>query len=140
MDAASLKTADAFDGDLRDRSAVLEWLETFALKERRPASSAKKEEKPRENEEGWPAGYAVETASTKDELEKILEREPAVVAYRKGASVAHKVVEMDGADAVSCVEVDCDMYEKGPVCDGDDYVYYPYGEDKTAVVEVDGVA
>ena len=142
MDAASLKTADAFEGDLRDRSAVLEWLETFALKERRPASSAKKEETPQANEEGWPAGYSVETAATKDELEKILEREPAVVAYRKGASVAsfaHKVVEMDGADAVSCVEVDCDGF-KGPVCDGDDYVYYPYGEDKTAIVEKDGAA
>ena len=46
---------------------------------------------------------------------------------------------MDGADAVSCVEVDCDGF-KGPVCDGDDYVYYPYGEDKTAIVEKDGAA
>ena len=46
MDAAALKTAESYEGDLRDRSAVLEWLETFALKERRPASSAKKEEKP----------------------------------------------------------------------------------------------
>jgi hypothetical protein len=142
MDAAALKTAESYEGDLRDRSAVLEWLETFALKERRPASSSKKaEEAPKE--EGWPAGYSVETAATKDELEKILEREPAVVAYRKGASVAsfaHKVVEMDGADAITCVEVDCESFEKGPVCEGNDYVYYPYGEDKTAIVEEDGAA
>merc|ERR1719465_36792 len=47
---------------------------------------------------------------------------------------------MDGADAVSCVEIDCESFEKGPVCDGDDYVYYPYGEDKTAIVEKDGAA
>jgi len=139
-DPAAFKTAAAFDGDLRDRAAVLAWLETFALKDRRaPAAKKAAAEQPADD---WPAGYAVETAATTEELEKVLEREPAVVAYRKGASIlafGQKIVELDGADAVACVEVDCDQME-APVCVGDAYASYAHGTDKVAVSAADGLA
>jgi len=51
--AAFAAGAEAFDGDLKDRKAVLAWLETFALKEKRAPEAAAPEA-----EGGWPEGFS----------------------------------------------------------------------------------
>ena len=103
----------AYDGDLKDRGAVVEWLEGFALKEKKASSSAKAEAAAEPAEEAaWPAGYVLATAkSAEDYARLVVDAESAVVAYDRAAgpgALVGKVLDFDGSGAVVAVEVDCD--------------------------------
>ncbi|KAH8073912.1 voltage-gated potassium channel [Aureococcus anophagefferens] len=68
----SREALTAYDGDLKDRGAVVEWLEA-ALKEKKASSSAKAEAAAEPAEEaGWPAGYVLATAKSAEDYARLV--------------------------------------------------------------------
>ena len=128
---ASREALTAYDGDLKDRQAVVAWLEGFALKEKKAtqAAGAKKEEE--KAEEDWPEGYDLPKATTEKEFESIVvDSTAAWIAYKKGKPVsdfANKVLEFDGSGALYAVEVDCETAPAVGVCREDKRPYAAFG-------------
>ena len=73
---------EAYEGDLKDRAAVVAWLETFALKERKASSAPKTgtEDEGATDAAAWPAGYEVSTAASESDFDAmVLKAEAAVL-------------------------------------------------------------
>ena len=69
----SREALTAYDGDLKDRGAVVAWLEGFALKEKKASSSAKAEAAAEPAEEAaWPAGYVLATAKSAEDYARLV--------------------------------------------------------------------
>mmetsp|Transcript_6118 Transcript_6118/g.18099 ORF Transcript_6118/g.18099 Transcript_6118/m.18099 type:complete len:763 (+) Transcript_6118:221-2509(+) len=138
---------DEYDGDLKDREAVLKWLEGYASKERK-AKEPKKDKKEPAAPGGWPKEFdLLKVADDASFQETVLQNEAAVLTFRKGADVPFvgKIMELDGAGAVDAVEVDCASAKAAPVCAGDaPYAAYPHGAaakaKHAAAPEKDGLA
>lgn len=98
VDAGGVVTSK-YEGDFKDRAAVLAWLEELALKE------PKKEVK---DEKPW-APYDPTTVRTRDELSRLAGDAALVVGKAPPQDIAKKVAELDGSGVlrgVVCDEVE----------------------------------
>ena len=116
---------EAYDGDLKDRGAVLAWLEARALSKDEKISSdtaappKKEEEEPEETEELFGPTYTGSTVATMEEVTTRLQREEAAVIVAPADAVpsdatktiGKKLGDLDGSGTVKAyVCGDCELW------------------------------
>lgn len=133
VDPSSFEAIKVYEGSLKEREAVLTWLEQHALKERVKKSKkkdAEEEQEPTQKSEAsaWGSRFVPTTASNSAEFASlVLRQEAAVIVFGPGTEpskeVATKISSLDGSGTVKAVTCEPSVAECGDLMTGQWRVY-----------------
>lgn len=127
VEPSSFEAIEVYEGSLKEREAVLKWLEQHALKERvrksKKASEDDQEGTRKTEPSAWGARFGPTTASTSAEFASLVSRqEAAVIVLGPGTEpskeVATKIGSLDGSGTVKAVLCEPGVEECGDLMTG----------------------